>query len=84
MDSRVCGLCGEHENACGGVLGLFVGPISGVGDASCWVHRLCALWSPEVGLHGHEFCTTAVLCFQLMQNLPRMCMKAAEHVLLLH
>ena len=38
-----CSLCGKDAEHSQGLLGALVGPVRGA-----WVHRLCALWSPEV------------------------------------
>ncbi len=57
MDGRACALCGGFAHAHGGVLGALVGPFN-TGSASaaastCFVHRLCALWAPEVHEDDH-------------------------------
>ena len=39
----LCALCHGDKDAHAGFLGQILGPIQ-----SCYVHRLCALWAPEV------------------------------------
>lgn len=43
MHGRKCALCQQGQQACSS-LGPLLGPASG-----CYVHRQCAIWSPEVG-----------------------------------
>eukprot|EP00983_Pelagomonas_calceolata_P101313 1158685-Pelagomonas_calceolata.AAC.3 len=43
---KPCALCAQDERAPS--LGPMLGPLSGPGGETCYVHRLCALWSPEV------------------------------------
>lgn len=43
MHGRKCALCQQGQQACSS-LGPLLGPVSG-----CYVHRQCAIWSPEVG-----------------------------------
>ena len=45
MSEPECALCHQGKLAHGGALGPILGPIG-----SCYVHRLCALWSPEVSI----------------------------------
>lgn len=47
--SRKCGLCREAQDAHDGTLGPLIGPVkTSAQSASCYVHRECALWAPEV------------------------------------
>eukprot|EP00798_Chlamydomonas_sp_ICE-L_P026836 gene26836-4434_t len=44
-----CAFCGEGDKAHGGSLGPMLGPLTvGSGGDSLYVHRLCALWTPEM------------------------------------
>ncbi len=50
MLHKACALCGQPPVAAVN-LGPLLGPIREVrdrGTQELWVHRLCALWSPEV------------------------------------
>ena len=45
MASRQCSLCGQKDTAEINQLGQLLGPVGN----DLWVHRECAIWSPEVG-----------------------------------
>ena len=49
---RACVLCGHQEGFAVDVLGGLIGPVGEDARtrAPLWVHRECAIWSPEVGL----------------------------------
>ena len=49
---RACVLCGHQEGFAVEVLGGLIGPVGedARSRAPLWVHRECAIWSPEVGL----------------------------------
>lgn len=58
--ATLCALCGGGAGAAGGHLGPLLGPVPGAVGGRAFVHRECALWSPEVSNRGESVSSVTV------------------------